>query len=287
MKTRNIVIAPCGNKAYLFRESWLRYREEKDFDLCLMFYHEQVDDPQLYSGVDHFYHLKDFKYHMIYNLLSNIHPEWLEQYDYFYFLDDDIDIDTRQINGMFALSRAFNISISQASLTKDSFCSWRMFRHQKNSFCRFVGQIEVMSPLFHKDALRTCLPTFISNRSSWGIDSVWSKLLGYPKEKLVVFDTIIMKHTLPVGGGELYQKIGINPHEEWNAVVIQFGAKKQNYQEYGRLQLVNANHNRIQFFFYKLKEFFAKRKQDWYDYDVKSRIISKKEKFLGKKLIQD
>jgi hypothetical protein len=284
MRNRNIVIAPCGNKAYLFKESWLKYKEEKNFDLCLMFYHERVNNLQLYSEVDFFYHLKDFKYHMIYHLLTDVHPEWLEQYDYFYFLDDDIDIDTRQINDMFALSRAFNISISQASLTKDSFCSWKMFRHQKNSFCRFVGQIEVMSPLFHSDALKKCLPSFISNRSSWGIDSVWSKLLDYPKDKLVVFDKIIMKHTLPVGGGELYQKIGINPHDEWNDVVTKFGAKKHNYQEYGRLQLVNAQHNRLRFLLYKINEFFAKRKQDWNDYDVRSRIISKKEKLFGEKI---
>jgi hypothetical protein len=284
MRNRNIVIAPCGNKAYLFKESWLKYKEEKNFDLCLMFYHERVNNLQLYSEVDFFYHLKDFKYHMIYHLFTDVHPEWLDQYDYFYFLDDDIDIDTRQINDMFALSRAFNISISQASLTKDSFCSWKMFRHQKNSFCRFVGQIEVMSPLFHSDALKKCLPSFISNRSSWGIDSVWSKLLDYPKDKLVVFDKIIMKHTLPVGGGELYQKIGINPHDEWNDVVTKFGAKKHNYQEYGRLQLVNAQHNRLRFLLYKIKEFFAKRKQDWNDYDVRSRIISKKEKLFGEKI---
>jgi hypothetical protein len=284
MRNRNIVIAPCGNKAYLFKESWLKYKEEKNFDLCLMFYHERVNNLQLYSEVDFFYHLKDFKYHMIYHLLTDVHPEWLDQYDYFYFLDDDIDIDTRQINDMFALSRAFNISISQASLTKDSFCSWKMFRHQKNSFCRFVGQIEVMSPLFHSDALKKCLPSFISNRSSWGIDSVWSKLLDYPKDKLVVFDKIIMKHTLPVGGGELYQKIGINPHDEWNDVVTKFGAKKHNYQEYGRLQLVNAQHNRLRFLLYKINEFFAKRKQDWNDYDVRSRIISKKEKLFGEKI---
>jgi len=249
-----------------------------------MFYHERIDNPQLYSEVDFFYHLKDFKYHMIYHLLTDVHPEWLVQYDYFYFLDDDIDIDTRQINGMFALSHAFNISISQASLTKDSFCSWKMFRHQKNSFCRFVGQIEVMSPLFQSDALKKCLPSFISNRSSWGIDSVWSKLLNYPKDKLVVFDKIIMKHTLPVGGGELYQKIGINPHDEWNAVVTKFGAKKHNYQEYGRLQVVNAQHNRLRFLLYKIKEFFAKRSQDWNDYGVKSRIISKRGKLFGGKI---
>ena len=284
MAGKNIVIAPCGNKAYLFRERWLQYKEEKDFDVCLLFYHEQINNPELYTGVEYFYQLKDFKYHMLHNLLTNIHPEWLEEYEYFYFLDDDIEIDTRQINQMFQLSRAFNSAISQASLSQDSFCSWRMFKQQENSFCRFVGQIEVMAPLFQRDALRTCLPSFIGNRSSWGVDSVWSKMLGYPEDKLLLFDTVVMRHTQPVGGGELYQKIGIDPHVDWKAITDQFGARKHNYQEYGRLQLVNSRSNRVKYLFYKTREFFARKSQAVRDYDIASRVSSRMNKLRGKKL---
>lgn len=284
MAGKNIVIAPCGNKAYLFRERWLQYKDEKEFDLCLLFYHEQINHPELYEGVDFFYQLKDFKYHMLHNLLTNIHPEWLDEYDYFYFLDDDIEIDTRQINRMFLLSRAMQSDISQAALSQDSFCSWKMFKQQQNSFCRYVGQIEVMAPLFTKEALKTCLPSFIGNRSSWGVDSVWSKLLGYPKDKLVVFDTVLMRHTQPVGGGELYQKIGIDPHDDWKAIIDKFGARKHNYQEYGRLQLVNEESNRMKYLFYKTKEFFARRAQAWRDYDLPSRVASRMNKLRKKKL---
>jgi hypothetical protein len=281
--SRNIVIAPCGNKAYLFREKWLQYKDEKDFDLCLLFYHEQINNPGFYDDADYFFHLKDFKYHMLHKLLVQEKPEWLQSYEYFYFLDDDIDIDTREINQMFYLSRAFRSAISQASLSRDSFCSWPMFRRQPNSFCRFVGQIEVMAPLFHREALQLCLPSFTGNRSSWGVDSVWSKLLGYPEDKLIVFDTVQMRHTQPVGGGELYEKIGINPHQDWKNIVDQFGARMHNYQEYGRLQLVNNKSNRIKFMYYKTREFFAKRKQAWKDYDLPSRIASRKNKLLKKR----
>jgi hypothetical protein len=280
MSIKNIVIAPCGNKSHLFRKSWLKQKEVKEFDVCLLFYHEQINDPSLYSEVEYFYHLKGFKYHMIHELFTKIHPEWLRQYDFFYFLDDDIEIDTHQINSIFILSRALGSWISQACLTQDSFCSWPMFKQQTNSFCRFVGQIEVMAPLFDRDSLIKCIDSFIGNRSSWGIDAVWSKILGYPKDRLIVFDIVAMRHTMPVGGGELYQKIGVDPQEEWKMVTTQYHAKKSNYQEYGRLQLVNAKHNRIRFFSYKVKEFFRRRKQSWKDYDINSRLISKKNKLL-------
>lgn len=282
MKKKNIIIAPCGNKSFLFKESWLKQPEKKEFELCLLFYHEHIDNPSLYSRADYFYHLKGFKYHMLYQLLTEIHPEWLTEYEYFYFLDDDIEIDTLQINSLFSLSHALNSLISQAALTKDSFCSWPIFKKKKNSFCRFMGQIEVMAPLFSASALQVCLPSFISNRSSWGIDSAWSALLNYPDDKLIVFDIVTMRHTLPVGGGELYKKIGVDPHNEWVAVTKQFNAKKHNYREYGRLQLVNRTNNRIKFFFYRVSEFFSKKKQALNDFDIPSRIKSQKNKLLGK-----
>ena len=197
-------------------------------------------------------------------------------------MDDDIDIDTRSINDLFALSHAFKASISQAALSRDSYCSWPIFKQQKNSFLRFVGQIEVMAPLFDRETLKVCLPTFIANRSSWGVDAVWSKILDYPKDKLLVFDRVPMKHTLPVGGGELYQKIGVDPLVEWEKNTTLYHAKKQNYQEYGRLQIVNSQSHPIAFSWYKGKELVARGKRAWGDYNLWSRVISQKNKFFKK-----
>jgi hypothetical protein len=283
MKHKNIVIAPCGNKSFLFQQSWLKQKEQKDFDLCLMFYHEKINDTSLYEDADYFFHLKDFKFHMLYNLLANLQPGWLQEYDYFYFLDDDIEIDTLQINEMFLLSKAMKSDISQASLTQNSFCSWPMFKQNKKTFCRFVGQIEVMSPLFHKDALKQCLPSFIANKSSWGMDSVWPKILGYPENKLIVFDTVVMAHTLPVGGGELYEKLGIDPHIEWEAITKMYGARKENYREYGRLEYINENQNRSRFASIQTNAFINKLKRKVHDYDVMSRVNNKKKILFGKK----
>ncbi|HVW60159.1 MAG TPA: hypothetical protein VHC48_09000 [Puia sp.] len=281
MPSRNIIIAPCGNKASIFKEYWLRYKEEREFELCLLFYHEQVNNPALYADVDHFFHLKGFKYHMIHRLLTEVRPEWLQQYDHFYFLDDDIEIDTRQINQMFALSKAFGAYISCAALTRDSFCSWPFFKQEANSWCRFVGQIEVMAPLFSREALQKCLETFVANRSSWGMDSVWPKILGYPQDKFVVFDKVVMRHTQPVGKGELYQKIGVDPYDEWAEIVARYGAKRQNYTEYGRLLPVNNSNNRLYRWWYRGKEFLNKRRQSWNDYDLPSRVKSRLSKISG------
>lgn len=269
---KNLIIAPCGNSATLFATDWLRDADEKQFDVCLLFYHPTINEPARYDAVEHFYHLKDFKFKMLHTLLTTEAPQLLEEYEYFYFLDDDIAISTAAINRMFELSRTFGTAISQASLSHDSFCSWPIFKNKPNCLLRYMGQIEVMAPLFSRDALQKCLVSFNENKSSWGLDSVWPKILGYPRNQMAVFDDVIMEHTRPVGGGELYKKIQADPYEEWEAIVKKYDAIKDNYIEYGRLEYVSEEHNTVVFSLYKLREQADKLKQHIQDYDVMSRV---------------
>ncbi|WP_316736896.1 DUF707 domain-containing protein [Pedobacter aquatilis] len=269
---KNIVIAPCGNKSYLFNSSWLKDNQNRDFDICLMFYHENIDNPKLYEHVDYFFHLKDFKYLMLHKLLTEIKPEWISEYEYFYFLDDDIEIETLEINRMFNLSKAFNASVSQASLSSDSYCSWPIFKLNNHCFLRYVGQIEVMAPLFDRTTLLLCLPTFTGTLSSWGIDSVWSRLLNYSESKMIVFDDLQMKHTLPVGGGELYKKLGVDPRQEWVEITNKYGAKLQNYVEYGRLKKLHVKKNKVYKISNYLNQLMSTLSRKIRDYDLSSRI---------------
>ena len=274
-KNKNLVIAPCGNASTLFATAWLHDADARTFDLCLLFYHAEIQEPARYEGVEHFYHLTDFKFRMLHTLFTSTAPELLEQYEYFYLIDDDISFDTRAINRMFELSRTFGTAISQASLSQNSFCSWPVLKNNPHCLLRYMGQVEVMAPLFSREALQTCLPTFNENKSSWGLDSVWPKILGYPIDKLVVFDDVIMEHTKPVGGGELYQKIGVDPHDEWNAITQKYDAIKNNYVEHGRLEYVSEKHNFAVFKAYKLSEKIDRLKQRINDYDVMSRVYNR------------
>lgn len=267
-----LIVSPCGNRSRLFKDLWMKDYERKNFDICLLFYDEEIHDNSLYKDINYFYHLKGFKYEMAYDVFMNIKPEILDKYEHFYFLDDDISIDTESINKLFDLHNAFRSYLSQASLTKDSFCSWEIFKTDKSAFCRYAGQIEVMSPMFSKEALKICLPSFISNKSSWGMDSVWAKLLGYPKDRFIIFDCIQMKHTEPVGAGALYKRIKVAPHTDWENITNEFGAKKQNYREYGRLSIVNQNKNKFIYFKVKVGELFSTIKRSIKDYDATSRI---------------
>ncbi|EHQ28620.1 DUF707 domain-containing protein [Mucilaginibacter paludis] len=269
---KNIIIAPCGNSLSTFKDHWLKDADLRNFDVCLLFYHQNIDYPSLYADVDYFFHLKDFKYKMIHQLLTEIKPGLLDQYEYFYFIDDDVVIDTLSINKMFDIVRAFDLWIGQASLTSDSYCSWPILKHNSDCFIRFIGQVEVMAPVLSRFAVKQCLSTFTINNSSWGMDSVWSKLLDYPTDKIAVVDAIQMRHINPVGGGELYKKINENPHQAWDSAVKDFDAIKNSFTEYGRLLIVNNKKNRVLRTLNRLSEKKNKLKQAYLDYGLSYRI---------------
>jgi hypothetical protein len=91
-----------------------------------------------------------------------------------------------------------------------------------------------------------------------------------------------MRHTQPVGGGELYAKLGVSPHEEWDNITRNFGAKKHNYREYGRLLLIDGSTNRVNYMLVQTVAYARRLKKKWNDYDLGSRIRSQKNKLLNR-----
>ena len=113
------------------------------------------------------------------------------------------------------------------------------------------------------------------------MDSVWSRLLGYPEDKLIVFDNVAMRHTMPVGGGELYQKLGVSPHVEWEKIADMYGAKKHYYKELGRLQYVNSEHSPFNYLSMRTFDKYRDIKRVINDFGLIPRIKSRASKFLN------
>ena len=275
-----LVIAPSGNGSNIYSSHWLKEPGERIFDVCLLHYHEDIVDSERPKKVDYFYHLKDYKYPMIHKLLTDIHVELLHKYDYFFLIDDDIEICTREINQAFLTTAALNLQLAQPSLTKDSFCSWPFLKSKRGSFVRFVGEVEVMAPIFSKDTLNKCLHTFIENKSSWGMDTLWSYILNFPKDKIAVFDFIQMKHINPVGHGELYLKLKNKHRDEWKAIQTNYGLERHYFREYGRLENVNEHRHPFIFLGIKFGESFNYLLQAIRDFGFEARIKSRLKKII-------
>lgn len=269
---KNIVIAACGNKFTYFKDLWLKYPEERNFDICVVFHNDHIEQPELYESVDYFYHLKGFKCRMIHQVITEFNPEFLEHYEYFYLLDDDLEIDTIAINKMFGIAKALDLWICQAALSEDSIVSWPILKYNADCFLRFLGQVEVMGPLFNNHALKKCLPTFTASNSNWGMDTVWSKILGDPVDKIAVIDAIQMRHAVRPGSGELYQRIDNSPKEDFKKIGEEYGVSGHKFTELGRFLIVNNQKNKIIRALNILNDKAIKLKQGYNDLGIPWRI---------------
>jgi hypothetical protein len=75
---------------------------------------------------------------------------------------------------------------------------------------RYTNWVEMMCPCFSKKALELCKETFNADKSCWGIEFIWNKLLGFPKNKIAIIDEVHAIHTRPMMDGDNYKMNNIS-----------------------------------------------------------------------------
>lgn len=197
---RNLIIARVGDRS-LHRE-WLQPAEFKNFDLCLSYY---GDKPDRYAhDGEYYFESKGTKWPKLYELMESLGDSILE-YDAIWFPDDDISTNAQDIARMFDLFHEQELILAQPALSQNAFFQVTV-RHIDYKL-RYTHFVEVMVPIFSKEALRVCWPTFRNNLTGWGLEHVWAKLLNYPHKKIAILDETPVKHTRPPGQGDLYSNI--------------------------------------------------------------------------------
>jgi hypothetical protein len=199
----NLVIAPAGDKS--LHKEWLT--GNPNFELVLLYYGDDMEVAKSYTkDTPYVYASKGFKWWLTKSFIED-NIEWVSQYEYIWFPDDDVRIDTESINNLFEIAKKYNLYICQPSLL--GYASHVITQPQRNSLLRYTNFVEVMAPMMSLETVFKLKETFDSNYSSWGLDGIWSHVLGHPTDKIAIIDSIQMTHTKPPGSPELYSKF---PH---------------------------------------------------------------------------
>ena len=99
----------------------------------------------------------------------------IQKYDRFFILDDDIVINTSDINKMFEVSKKYKLWICQPSFGVGS----KHGEHTKNvkgAILRYTNFIEVNTPLYTRWALNRLMKYYTPKLIGWGVDylSMWA-----------------------------------------------------------------------------------------------------------------
>lgn len=192
---RNCVITAAGSES--IHGKWTERGTERSFDLHVIVYDQSFS--KFYNTADYMWYSRGQKLRLVYRYLKD-NPQFLEQYDYFFIPDDDIQTDQAGIERLFNLMEEYGLQIAQPALER-SYYTYPHTLLEHFSLLRYTNFVEMMAPCFSRDALRKVLWTFDANESGWGVEFSWPGLISSDHRDIAVVDGAPMVHTRPVKTG--------------------------------------------------------------------------------------
>lgn len=217
---RNLIIAAVGDGSRHL--SWLAGSEIRPFDLALVYYGHQPN--AFREDADYYFSQPGFKYPLIADVLDQL-GDRLDRYNYVWMPDDDIAATMSDVNRLFQIACDFQLPIAQPAIATGEV-SYRSLRQQPEFLLRYTRFVEVMCPVFSRDAMRRVKRTFRETVSGWGIDWAWTRLVDCCR--IAVIDAVGVNHTRSLGVGEAYgrfAKQGVAPADECRKTLRKYGLR--------------------------------------------------------------
>jgi len=203
MTQKNLVVVCAGENS--LHQQWIQ--EDSNFDLIVLYYGNcDIIFNKFVSTSKKCLKVQGHKYHLIYNFIkSNLDD--ISQYKYVWFPDDDLMTSSKDITSLFNFCINYELMLASPSL--NGHISHQINKPHLNNLLRFTNFVEVICPIMAVEVLLKIYYTFTLNDSSWGLDFLWPKLLGYPKNKIAIIDSVPVTHTRPVGTN--YSRFATHP----------------------------------------------------------------------------
>jgi hypothetical protein len=217
-RLRNLVISPIGDGSV--HDSWFSDRDARTFDTLLINYGPNPGFGR--DEADIYIERKGFKWELLYHAISE-HRAAIDSYDRIWLPDADVRADTATVNRLFATFEQHHLQLAQPAICAGEV-SYEFLRPRPGVVLRYTPYVECMCPLFTREGLLTILPTFLENKSGWGIDFVWPRY--FARQQMAIVDSVGVEHTGRLFRGEHYQKLaklGIEPQKDFDACVAKYG----------------------------------------------------------------
>jgi hypothetical protein len=215
---RNLILSPIGDESV--HRSWINHADERQFDLFLMYY----GDRQGFGREDATYYVarKGFKWELVGHALDE-HANVLDHYANIWIPDHDVRADTRSINRMFDLFDHYRLQLAQPAIAQGEV-SYETLRQRPSVVLRYAPLVEVMCPLFTREALSRVAFSFEESRSGCGLDWLWPRY--FLPHEVAILDAVGVEHVGKLFRGENYQRLaelGVFPADDFRRVIDRYG----------------------------------------------------------------
>lgn len=207
---KNLVVLRCGDTS--LHQEWVN--EKSQFDVVLSYYGD--NNPYDLTHIHYFHAYKGSKWQGLYDFFLNHQAIW-QDYDYIWLPDDDLSTSAENLNEFFTCVDRYRFDLAQPALTPDSYYSHIFLLQNPGFIYRENNFVEIMAPCFSKRAFLQCWQSFAENKSGWGLEFLWRKLIG-KEAKIGIIDKTPIFHTRPVGsaGHGSLNNTEESPVQEWS-----------------------------------------------------------------------
>lgn len=157
------------------------------------------------------------------------HPNLLDQYDYIWLPDDDIESTTENALEFLSIVERNRFRLAQPALELDSHFAHALTLQSPYFIYRNTSLVELMMPVFSSALLKEILPLFKDRHAALGLDLFWHQLPKPSKRAVAIVDATPMGHYRPRQkflAGKM-SEMQISLVEESRATRRQFGIKRQ------------------------------------------------------------
>lgn len=196
---RNLVV--CGANENSLHPKWVRDISEADrnWDLLINFYGDPANFGKDELAEYQTRQVGKGKWMGMHFLCQEGGPVW--DYAFIAFPDDDLMMEWSTLNTLFMICARYGLLLAQPSLRPhDIPISHPITQQDARYRLRYTSFVENMMPVFSREALRACAGSFGLSRSGFGLDNIWPKLLGEPRDRIAIIDEISVLHTRPMAG---------------------------------------------------------------------------------------
>jgi hypothetical protein len=192
---RHLVYTSAGDRARL--EPWLRGRS--GFDLWITYYGERGE--RWRELADHYDRRRGGKFPNLHHHYQTRRAD-LDAYDAILVMDDDIEIEGRDIERLFRVREEYDLWLCQPAFHPRGRISIGVTALRARTRLRFTDFVEVTCPLFRKDKLDAFMAVYDPQLVGWGVDWWFCELIGGgPERRIAVVDAIPCTNPRDRGGG--------------------------------------------------------------------------------------
>ncbi|WP_415182275.1 hypothetical protein [Phaeovulum sp.] len=195
MTKKNLVVVRAG--ANSLHSHWLDLPyAERNFEMLVSFFSEEAYATFVPAEGVRAVLVKGGKWDGLFKTLSDLD---LDEFDYFWLPDDDIEASTGSINKIFELCQRYGLAVGQPSLSRKSYFSHFLLSRCAGFRIRYTNYVEIMVPCLNRALLRRALPYFENTMSGFGLDYIWCRWEEAGAFRSAVIDAVEVFHTRPVG----------------------------------------------------------------------------------------